>query len=144
MELYQDSTLGSANAAVKAVHYQELHDEELRLPKGATGDGDDELKELGTWVIDNMVQLSVDAIRKPAPALGNTLAESYEKYGPDFEFVVTPDIGALESYVGAGIGCGAAADGRRNGMLLASDMSPVPASQDLPAEPKHWNIYRAI
>ncbi|RYC54800.1 dyp-type peroxidase, partial [Xylaria longipes] len=65
IEPYQDKSLGPANAAANAVRYQELRDVALALPKWASGDRDDEVRELGEWFIDNMVQLSVDAVRKP-------------------------------------------------------------------------------
>ncbi|KAI2770086.1 PFL-like glycyl radical enzyme [Daldinia loculata] len=146
IEPYQDTSLGPANAAEMAVRYQELRGAALDLPKWATGDGDEELRELGTWLVDNLVRLCVDTIREPtaAPALRGALDRIYERYGPEFEFVVTPGVGTFEGYIGDGIACGASADGRRKGMPIASDMSPVPAAQDLPAAPVHRNIYRAM
>ncbi|KAI3319750.1 PFL-like glycyl radical enzyme [Xylariaceae sp. AK1471] len=143
IEPFQDSSLGPANAAEKAVRYQELREVALSLPKWASGDRDEEVRELGTWFIDNMVKMCVDAIRKPAPGLQGALDRIYKKYGPDFEFVVTPGVGTFEGFVGDGLECGASADGRRNGMPIASDMSPVPAAQDLPAAPAHRDIYEA-
>lgn len=131
IEPYQDTSLGPANAAEMAVRYQELRGAALDLPKWASGDGDEELRELGTWLVDNLVRLCVDTIREPtaAPALRGALDRIYERYGPEFEFVVTPGVGTFEGYIGDGIACGASADGRRKGMPIASDMSPVPAAQ---------------
>ena len=57
---------------------------------------------------------------------------------------MTPGIGTFEGYVGDGLSCGASADGRRNGMPIASDLSPVPAPQDLPAAPAFRNIYQSL
>ena len=133
MEPYQDSSLGQANANANAVRYQELREEVLRLPKWATGEGEEDLQELGSWLVSNMVQMAVDAIREPAPALKDVLDDIYSRHGPEFEFVVQPGIGTFEGYVGDGLACGASADGRRRGMPIASVMSPVPHPQDLPA-----------
>ncbi|KAH9989888.1 PFL-like glycyl radical enzyme [Xylariaceae sp. FL0662B] len=144
IEPYQDTSLGPANAAEKAVRYQELRVVALGLPKWASGDGDEEVRELGTWLVDNLVRLCVETIRGPAPALRDALDAIYEEYGPRFEFVVTPGVGTFEGYIGDGIACGASADGRRKAMPTASDMSPAPVAQDLPAAPARRNIYRAM
>ncbi|KAI5923477.1 PFL-like glycyl radical enzyme [Camillea tinctor] len=144
IEPYQDASLGPAHAAEKAVRYKELREVALGLPKWGSGDEDEELRELGTWLVDNLARLCVETIRKPAPALQGALDAIQKKYGPGFEFVVTPGIGTFEGYVGDGIVCGASADGRRKGMPIASDLSPAPAAQDLPAAPVHRNIYRAM
>ncbi|KAI1196668.1 pyruvate formate lyase-domain-containing protein [Nemania serpens] len=144
IEPYQDKSLGPANAAANAVRYQELRQVALGLPKWASGDGDGEVRELGKWLIDNMVRLCVDAIHKPAPALQPLLDRIYDKYGPGFEFVVTPGVGTFEGFVGDGLTCGASADGRRSGMPIASDMSPVPGPQDLPPAPVHRDIYEGL
>ncbi|KAI1429689.1 pyruvate formate lyase-domain-containing protein [Xylaria sp. FL1777] len=144
MEPYQDKSLGPANAAANAVRYQELRKVALALPKWGSGDRTEEVNELGEWLIRNMMQMCVDAIRKPAPALKNVLDGLYKKHGENFEFVVTPGIGTFEGYVGDGLVYGASADGRRSLMPIASDISPVPGPQDLPAKPAHRNIYKAM
>ncbi|KAH8164133.1 hypothetical protein CIB48_g4105 [Xylaria polymorpha] len=143
IEPYQDKSLGPANAAANAVRYQELREVALALPKWASGDRDDEVRELGSWFISNMVQQCVAAVREPT-GLKPILESIYAKHGPGFEFVVTPGVGTFEGYVGDGVPCGASADGRRSGMPIASDMSPVPAPQDLPAAPPHNDIYKAM
>ncbi|KAI0201671.1 pyruvate formate lyase-domain-containing protein [Astrocystis sublimbata] len=134
IEPFQDKSLGPANAAANAVRYQELRDVALALPKWASGKRDDEVKELGRWFFDNMVRMCVDAVRQPT-GLKPVLDSIYAKHGPDFEFVVTPGVGTFEGFVGDGLTCGASADGRRSGMPIASDMSPVPA---------YNNIYKAM
>lgn len=145
IEPYQDKSLGPANAAANAVRYQELRQVAMALPKWASGDGrDEEIKSLGKWLIDSMVDICVRAIREPSPALKPLLDRVYEKYGPGFEFAVTPGIGTFEGFVGDGLSCGASADGRRSGMPIASDMSPVPSPQDLPPAPVNRDIYRAM
>ncbi|KAI1309200.1 pyruvate formate lyase-domain-containing protein [Xylaria venustula] len=144
IEPYQDKSLGPANAAANAVRYQELRTVALGLPKWASGDRSDEINDLGEWLISNMMQMCVDAIRKPAPGLKDVLDRIYKKHGEGFEFLVTPGIGTFEGYVGDGIRYGASADGRRSQLPIASDMSPVPGPQDLPAQPVHRNIYKAM
>lgn len=143
IEPFQNQELGPADAAEHGLRYQELRQAALKLPKW--GSGDVEVNALGTWLIDNMVRLCVDTIRKPSPVLKPTLDSIKQTYGsPDFEFVVEPGIGTFEGYVGDGAPCGASADGRRNGMPIASDLSPTPAAQDLPAAPAFRSIYQAM
>ncbi|GAP86733.1 putative Dyp-type peroxidase family protein [Rosellinia necatrix] len=144
IEPYQDKSLGPANAAANAVRYQELREVAMSLPKWANGERDAGIEELGRWLIDNMVRICVEAIRKPAPGLKPVLDRIYTKYGPGFEFVVTPGVGTFEGFVGDGLTCGASADGRRNGAPIASDMSPVPSPQDLPPQPVNRDIYAAM
>ncbi|KAI0908827.1 pyruvate formate lyase-domain-containing protein [Ustulina deusta] len=144
IEPYQDQSLGPANAAANAVRYQELRQVALALPKWASGDRNEEINEIGEWLIQNMTKMCVDAIRDPAPGLKGALERIYKKHGEDFEWVVTPGVGTFEGFVADGLTCGASADGRRSGMPIASDMSPVPAPQDLPPNPVHRNIYRAM
>jgi len=143
IEPFQSQDLGSADAAEHGLRYQELRQAALKLPRW--GSGDAEVDDLGKWLIDNLVKLCVDTIRKPSPVLQATLDDIKKKHGsPDFEFVVEPGIGTFEGYVGDGAPCGASADGRRNGMPIASDLSPVPAVQDLPPAPAFRSIYQAM
>lgn len=147
IEPYQNVLMGPTDAAERGRLYQEWRQVALALPKW--GSGDAEVDALGEWLMDAMVGLCVDVIRKPHPALKPTLdriTQTYQPYQVDgtFEFVVTPGIGTFEGYVGDGLGCGATADGRRNGMPIASDLSPVPAPQDLPAAPAFRNIYQSL
>ena len=141
IEPYQNVLLGPADAAERARRYQELRETALALPKW--GSGDASVNALGDWLMDHMVRLCVDVVRRPHPALKPVLEGIASTYGP-FEFVVTPGIGTFEGYVGDGAPCGASADGRRNGMPIASDLSPVPAAQDLPPAPAFRNIYQAM
>jgi pyruvate-formate lyase len=94
-------------------------------------------------MMEKMVGLCVSAIRQPCPPLRTQLDSIAKRFGR-FEFVVTPGIGTFEGYVGDGLPCGAGADGRRNGMPIASDLSPSPAPQDLPATPAFRNIYQSL
>ncbi len=141
VEPYQSQLLGAADAGERGRRYQELREIALALPKW--GSGHPEVDALGAWVMDNLVRTCVEVIRKPHPALKDTLDGIEKKYGLA-EFVITPGIGTFEGYVGDGLGCGASADGRRNGMPIASDLSPVPAPQDLPATPAFRNIYQSL
>ncbi|SMC20405.1 Dyp-type peroxidase family [Andreprevotia lacus DSM 23236] len=141
IEPYQNTLMGPADAEERGRRYQEWRNTALALPKW--GSGNAEVNELGNWLMEKMVALCVDVIRKPNPALKPVLDGIASTYG-QFEFVVTPGIGTFEGYVGDGLPCGASADGRRNGMPIASDLSPVPAPQDLPAAPAFRNIYQSL
>ena len=141
IEPYQNPLLGPADSAERGRRFHELRQAALSLPKW--GGGNAELNALGDWLLEHLVSLCVDAIRQPSPALKPTLDAIAQNYG-GFEFVVTPGIGTFEGYVGDGAACGASADGRRNGMPIASDLSPSPAAQDLPPSPAFRNIYQAM
>lgn len=141
IEPYQNQLMGPAAAQERARRYQEWREVALQLPKW--GSGHPEVDELGQWLMEHLVRLCVETIRKPHPALKPALEKIAQSYGA-FEFVVTPGIGTFEGYVGDGMACGASADGRRNGMPIASDLSPTPAPQDLPAAPAFRNIYQAL
>lgn len=141
IEPYQNQLLGAASAEEQGRRYQELREIALALPKW--GSGNAEINELGNWLMDHLVDVCVRTMRDPSPALKPTLDSIAQNYG-GFEFVVTPGIGTFEGYVGDGAVCGASADGRRNGMPVASDLSPSPAAQDLPASPAFRNIYQAM
>lgn len=147
IEPFQDQMLGPADAVEHGLRFQELRLTALALPKW--GSGNVEVNALGDWLIDRMVELCVDSVRSPSPALRPVLDDLKKRYaygdGEDFQFIVTPGIGTFEGYVGDGAPCGASADGRRNGMPIASDLSPVPAPQDLkPPAPAFRNIYQAM
>jgi Dyp-type peroxidase family len=141
IEPYENQLMGPASAGERASLYQEWRQAALQLPKW--GSGHTEVDALGAWVMDHLVRLCVDVIRRPNPALKPVLDGIAKTYG-SFEFVVTPGIGTFEGYVGDGAACGASADGRRNTMPIASDLSPVPAPQDLPAAPAFRNIYQSL
>ncbi|KAG5767254.1 hypothetical protein H9Q72_004704 [Fusarium xylarioides] len=113
----------------------------LALPKW--GSGDEEVNRLGDWLVENLVRLCVEKFKSPAlEQQKQQIARNHP--GQDIKFVITPGIGTFEGYVGDGAPCGASADGRRNGMPIASDLSTVPAAQDLPPNPAFRNIYQAM
>ena len=141
VEPYQSQLLGPADAMERGRRYQQLREVALALPKW--GSGDPEVDAVGSWMMEKMVGLCVSVIRKPAPPLRSQLEQIAARFGA-FEFVVTPGVGTFEGYVGDGLPCGASADGRRNGMPIASDLSPSPAPQDLPAAPAFRNIYQSL
>ncbi|KAF4464549.1 formate c-acetyltransferase [Fusarium albosuccineum] len=140
IEPFQDRHLGAASAAQYGVRYQQLRAIALALPKW--GSGDKEVNHLGDRLIEHLVKLCVDKIK--SPALKPQLDRIAKAYGKELKFIITPGIGTFEGYVGDGAGCGASADGRHNGMPIASDLSPTPAAQDLPANSAFRNIYQAM
>ena len=141
VEPYQNSLMGAAAANERAQRYKQWRSVALGLPKWGSGNAD--VDALGTWVVEHMVRLCVETIRKPHTALRPSLDKIAKGWG-QIDFVITPGIGTFEGYVGDGLGCGATADGRRNSMPIASDLSPTPAPQDLPADPAFRNIYQAL
>ena len=144
IEPYQDSLAGPTDSEGHSLAFKQLREQALILPKWGSGSDDEKLKQIGEELMDRIIKLAVDVIRKPHPALAPRLKDLKSKYGADFDFVVTPGIGTFEGYVGDGMPCGASADGRRNGMPIASDLSPAPAPQDLPPLPAFRNIYQAM
>ncbi|MGE8358132.1 MAG: pyruvate formate lyase family protein, partial [Microvirgula sp.] len=124
IEPYQNTLMDQAELAEQAQRYREWRDIALQLPKW--GSGHAEVDALGEWFMDRLVTLCVDTLRDPHPALKPALDAIAASFGP-IEFVVTPGIGTFEGYVGDGLDCGASADGRRNGMPIASDLSPTPS-----------------
>jgi pyruvate-formate lyase len=142
IEPFENQLSGTADASERGLRYTELRNAALALPKW--GSGDEEVNELGNWLVTKAVDLCVKAIREPNATVAALLDGIKKAHGQDFEFVVCPGIGTFEGYVGDGIPCGASADGRRSGMPIASDLSPVPAAQDLPPNPAFRNIYQAM
>jgi pyruvate-formate lyase len=142
IEPFENQLSGTADASERGLRFAELRNAALALPKW--GSGDEEVNELGNWLVENAVDLCVKAIREPNDTIAGLLNGIKKAHGEDFEFVVCPGIGTFEGYVGDGIPCGASADGRRSGMPIASDLSPVPAAQDLPPSPAFRNIYQAM
>lgn len=141
IEPYQDLMLAATEAEQNADRYKELRTAALALPKWGTGAADPMLKKIGAEFIDSIVEISKGIIREPHPLLAPRLETIRNKYGPDFDFVVTVGTGTFEGYTGVGAACGASADGRRKGMPVASDTSPAPTPQDLPPQPAFRNIY---
>ncbi|KAK4212309.1 pyruvate formate lyase-domain-containing protein [Rhypophila decipiens] len=146
IEPFENQLSGTADASERGLRYEELRLAALALPKW--GSGDDEVNSLGDWLVTETVRLCVDTVRHPDPdgpikSLLDNIKKP-ENLGKDFEFVVCPGIGTFEGYVGDGVPCGASADGRRNGMPIASDLSPVPAPQDKPPTPAFRNIYQSM
>lgn len=141
IEPYQDLVLAATEADQNADRYKELRTAALALPKWGTGAADPVLQKIGANFMDSIVEISKSAIREPHPALAPKLETIRKNYGQDFEFVVTIGAGTFEGYTGVGAACGASADGRRNGMPVASDTSPAPSPQDLPPQQVSRNIY---
>ncbi|KAL8887574.1 MAG: hypothetical protein Q9215_004860 [Flavoplaca cf. flavocitrina] len=141
IEPYTDLQLAATEAEQHGDRYKELRTASLALPKWGTGAADSMLQKIGADFLDSVVRISNSVIRDPHPLLAPKLERIREKYGADFDFVVTTGGATFEGYTGVGLACGASADGRRKGMPVASDSSPAPSAQDLPPEPVFRNIY---
>ncbi|XP_066957442.1 4-hydroxyphenylacetate decarboxylase glycyl radical subunit-like [Macrobrachium rosenbergii] len=110
-----------------------------------------EIRELVAWLSDLIIETFDDVVygqNEDRPFV-KKLEELKERYtDPDssapFEFLFTPGSGTFEGYVGWGLSCGASADGRREGMPIASDFSPSPSSQDLAPNPPYSDVFKAL
>lgn len=144
IEPYQDMMLAATESDQNADRYKELRATALALPKWGSGAADPMLQKIGADFLNSAVGMAKSVIREPHPALAPKLETIKQKYGQDFEFVVTVGCGTFEGYTGVGAACGASADGRRKGMPVASDGSPAPSAQDLPPKPMFRNIYSVM
>ncbi|KAL8995951.1 MAG: hypothetical protein Q9169_004424 [Polycauliona sp. 2 TL-2023] len=144
IEPYQDLMLAATEADQQGDRYKEIRTASLALPKWGTGAADPMLQKIGADLTSRIVEMGKSVIREPHPLLAPKLAAIKQKYGPDFDFVVTVGAATFEGYAGVGAACGASADGRRKGMPVASDGSPAPSPQDLPPQLTVRNIYSVM
>lgn len=79
---------------------------------------------------------------QPLVELIDGLKKKYSVPGAPWDIMLPVGSGTFGSYVPAGSGCGASADGRRSGTAVASDISAAPTPLDLPATPKSFEIYK--
>ncbi|XP_078605764.1 putative dehydratase YbiW [Branchiostoma floridae x Branchiostoma japonicum] len=141
-----DVRAGPGRAEAQATFFRHLRDVAVSFPKFGHGENE-ELKELATWLFENVLNILRETFDN-APTGVKEIFERLEKeYSlPDrpFGFVALPGIGTFEAYVGYGLNSAASADGRRSGQPIASDLSPAPVPQDLPANPDSCDIYKAL
>jgi len=109
-----------------------LREVALRCPK--YGQGVPEVDALA-WRLMEEFGSAVERVRRdPVHAEAfPRLRKRYDEPGWPFDLMLPPGVGTFEQYVGGGEGLGASADGRLRGQPIASDMSPAPIPQDLPA-----------
>ncbi|KAI8511616.1 hypothetical protein Bbelb_107160 [Branchiostoma belcheri] len=142
-EYLVDVRAGPSRGEVQANFFKYLRNAALALPKFGHGE-DEELKELATWLFENVFKILRETF-EDAPVgvkeIFERLEKDYSLPGRPFGFVALPGIGTFEAYVGYGLASGASPDGRRSGQPIASDLSPAPVPQDLPASPDSCNIY---
>ncbi|XP_066285311.1 (2S)-3-sulfopropanediol dehydratase-like [Branchiostoma lanceolatum] len=145
-EFLIDVRAGTGRGEAQASFFKHLRDAAMSLPKFGHGE-DAELKELASWMFENVFKILRETFEN-APIGVKEIFERLEKEFslPDrpFGFVALTGIGTFEAYVGYGLNNGASADGRRSGQPIASDLSPAPVPQDLPASPDSCNIYKAL
>ncbi|XP_066294574.1 (2S)-3-sulfopropanediol dehydratase-like [Branchiostoma lanceolatum] len=141
-----DVRAGPGRAEAQATFFRHLRDVAVSLPKFGHGENE-ELKELATWMFENVLKILRETFDDPPDAVGEIFERLEKDYSlPDrpFGFVALPGIGTFEAYVGYGLNSAASADGRRSGQPIASDLSPAPVPQDLPANPDSCDIYKAL
>ncbi|XP_078605759.1 uncharacterized protein LOC144878719 [Branchiostoma floridae x Branchiostoma japonicum] len=150
-----DARGGSARKEAKAAAFKHLREVATSFPKFGHGENE-ELKELATWMFENVLKILRETFDNAKPGVKEIFERLEKEYyipgipgdpdNPDrpFGFVVLPGIGTFEAYVGYGLNSAASADGRRSGQPIASDLSPAPVPQDLPANPDSCDIYKAL
>lgn len=95
------------------------------------GCGIKEVDELA-WRVIREFAATIDEV-KSHPQHEAKWGQLRNRYGKDFELLLTPGVGTFEQYVFGGIFAGATPDGRRSGTPIASDLSASPIHTDLPA-----------
>ncbi|XP_035676564.1 uncharacterized protein LOC118415838 [Branchiostoma floridae] len=141
-----DVRAGTGRGEAQASFFRHLRDEAVSLPKFGHRE-DAELKELATWMFENVFKILRETFENAPTGVKEIFERLEREYSlPDrpFGFVTLVGIGTFEAYVGYGLNSGASADGRRSGQPIASDLSPAPVPQDLPARPDSYNIYEAL
>jgi pyruvate-formate lyase len=106
----------------------------LCLAEPRFGHGVEVVDRRGWWLLENFVECVREAREHPLHAAAFTRLEArYDRPGCPFTLHLAPGVGTFEQYVFSGSFNGASADGRRAGTSIASDLSPAPVPNDLPA-----------
>ncbi|KAI8517790.1 hypothetical protein Bbelb_038070 [Branchiostoma belcheri] len=118
-----DVRAGPGRAEAQATFFRHLRDVAVSFLKFGHGE-DEELKELATWMIENVLKILRETFDNAPPGVKEIferLENEYNLPGRPFGFVALPAIGTFATYVG-----------------------PAPVPQDLPANPDSCDIYRAL
>ncbi len=107
---------------------------QLCLSQPKFGNGIEDVDRWAWWLLDTFADCVHTARQHSvhAPAL-QRLAGQYGSAAHPFVLHLAPGVGTFEQYVFSGSFNGASADGRRAGAPVASDLSPAPVPNDLPA-----------
>lgn len=104
----------------------------IALPK--FGNGHEEVDNLGWWLLNTFADCVREVFNDPAQkADRDRLEQKYGVPGVPLDMHIAPGVGTFEQYVFGGSFNGASADGRRSTAPVASDLSPAPVPNDLPA-----------
>ncbi|HKR02822.1 MAG TPA: pyruvate formate lyase family protein [Pyrinomonadaceae bacterium] len=115
----------------------------LSLPK--FGQGHKEIDEIAWSLISDFNDAVKSTLKDPVhKEKMEDLHRRYDRPGQKFEVLIAPGVGTFEQYVFNGGFWGASPDGRLSGQPVASDMSPAPIPQDLPATVETANGYRHL
>jgi pyruvate-formate lyase/deferrochelatase/peroxidase EfeB len=123
-EPFYSESIGQDRIVVCAERYKALRLYALGLPK--FGQGNDDVDIFGKKVVQDLVQKSIDLLRKPVPQIKECMDKVRAKWSTPqnpFEFILTPGIATFEDNAGIGSFLGASADGRRNLQTVSSDFS---------------------
>lgn len=134
-EPFYSQSIGQDRITVQAERFKALRLYALSLPK--FGKGRDDIDQFGRRVVQDLVTMAHDLVRRPEGLLKEHLDSLQDRYGTNEEpfcLIITPGIATFEDYAGVGSFLGASADGRRRGQAVGSDFSPSPSPPDLPVE----------
>jgi pyruvate-formate lyase len=103
----------------------------LCMAESKFGNGVETVDRWAWWLLDTFADCVHAVAKDPLHAAG--LKRLAEQYGDPFTLHLAPGVGTFEQYVFSGSFNGASPDGRRAGASIASDMSPAPVPNDMPA-----------
>jgi pyruvate-formate lyase len=144
-EPFYSESLGPDRIAVSAERYKALRMYALNLPK--FGQGNKEIDDFGKKVVQDLVEMSTELLRKPIPQIKESMDRVRDKWSNSintFEFLMTPAIATFEDNAGVGSFLGASADGRRNMQTVSSDFSPSSWPVDLPVPDYGRPIFKSL
>ncbi|KAK7075559.1 hypothetical protein SK128_021984 [Halocaridina rubra] len=152
-EPFVDDVAGPIRTKEKKDYYGILRQQALSFTKFGTEAAveNPDIQDLVAWLSELIIQTFDEVVYNededdPLVQQLKTLKEKYTDHDNDvpFEFLFTPGSGTFEGYVGWGLACGASADGRREGMPIASDFSPSPTPQDSRPYPPYSEVFKTL
>lgn len=136
----------TARTVEAARRFRHLRSIALALPRW--GRGNPQIDAFGNAIAQRVATMAVNTMTRPRPGLAALYEQTAARYGTEKQpfggFSMQPGVGTFASYVEQGLSCSASADGRLSAQPLATDMSPSPSPQDLPATPASSQVADAV
>ncbi len=148
IEPIQNVIAGPERRDVRAERFKQLRASALGLPK--FGAGNEAVDRFGGDVASRLARIWFDMLEEPGNvspqfrARLDALKQQYELPQRPFAFKLTPGFGTFEDYLGLGLAAAASADGRRKGVTLSSNFSPMPSPEDSAPEARPRGIVEAL